>query len=915
MTNPNETGASRSRQDLRTEASRFSARWHDATSEASDKQPFWEDLFRVFGIHRRQVAMFEQLAMRASTGNHGWIDLLFPGQLGVEHKSAGEDLDAAMDQLLDYLPSLPAVELPWLLVACDFKRFKWHNLDTGASGEFPLEDLSEHVDLFAWIAGHNRPGVSFENTEDVNLKATALMAELHDRLTLNGYGAHPLREWLTRILFCLFADDAGVWDRAAFHSWIALHTRADGSDLGPQLSYLFQLLNTPEDRRPPNLAPELSQFAYINGDLFEEQLPIPQCDESVRVALLDACRFDWSRISPAIFGSMFQNVMTPVERRQLGAHYTSEENILRLIEPLFLDDLRQRLRSANTQAKLIGFLQSLRELRFLDPACGCGNFLVISYRELRNIETAAVRRLLDLRRQTGQLTVDVTLNFRVQVDQFYGIEVEEFPAKIARTALYLMDHLCNREVSREFGEHFTRFPIPATPTILNADALEVDWESVLPAADCDFCFGNPPFAGHTTRSSDQSRQMQRLLGRKYNKWLDYVTCWYFKSWEYAKASATRFAFVSTSSIAQGEQVARLWGPGLASGARLYFAHQAFDWRNEARGRAHVHVVIEGFALQSIPAKKEIFTYIGADAEPVSHVVRNISPYLVEGPDTLIERRRSPLSASMPSVAYGSLASDGGALSVDDDERPWDDPVADRWLKPYVGSRELLHGVRRWVIWAPDGIPAHDIDESAFLRDRLERCRAWRLASSNHDTQALASMPYRFFHVAQPETRYIAIPATVSSQRQFYTVSYASEQTIASNAIYTACDPDGLAFAILSSSMFMAWQRQAGGELRSDLRFSSGVVYNTFPLPDIPDGDVRQRLIDAGNAVLEARPTDLSLAQMYDPLSTPRSLLLAHQELDRHVDGLFSRRRGMSNTDRSALLLARYAQSLESDTLL
>lgn len=900
------TGAARARGDLLSDATRFANRWAGATSESSDKQPFWDDLFAIFGILRRQVAVFEQLASRASTGNVGWIDLLFPGQMGVEHKSAGEDLDAAMAQLLDYLPALPPAELPWLLVVCDFQNFRWHNLETGQQGSFRLAELPDNIDVFAWMAGYNRPGRTYENVEDVNLAATKLMANLHDRLAANGYSGHALREWLTRILFCLFADDSGVWDRAAFHAWVALHTRQDGSDLGPQIAYLFQLLDTPEERRPANLDPEYAQFTYINGDLFQEILPIPQCDTAVRDSLLAACTFDWTGISPAIFGSMFQNVMTPAERRTLGAHYTSEENILRVIEPLFLKPLGDQLAAARTRPKLREFLDRLRGLKFLDPACGCGNFLVVSYRELRRLESAAVRRLLELDRQSGQLAVDVTLNFRVQVDQFYGIEIEEFPAKIARTAMYLMDHLCNREVSAEFGEHYARFPIPATPTIVNADALELPWGDVLPAESCDYCFGNPPFAGHTTRSRHQSDQMRAVWGRKYNKWLDYVTCWYKLSWEYGKDCKTQFAYVSTSSIAQGEQVARLWDEGLSAGATLTFAHQAFDWRNEASGRAHVHVVIEGFSMEEPRPDRILCTYQSARSEPECSSVRNISPYLVDAPNVLVHRRRQTLTTLLSPVSYGSLASDGGALCVEDDQYPDNDPTAARYLRPYVGSRELIHGLARWVIWAPDGIPAADVRASDFLSERLEQCRTNRLDSDNPDTQALAATPYRFFHVAQPESEYVGIPATVSANRRFYPVAYLSADTIASNAMYTVVDPTGLTFAILSSSMFMTWQRYAGGELRSDLRFSGGVVYNTLPLPQNISTADRDRLIAAGRAVIDARPPDSTLAQMYDPLATPRGLLAAHTELDRVVDRLFTRRRNLSDSDRAAVLLDAYA---------
>ena len=495
-----EAAALVSKGELRRRATSFAKRFADATSEKSESQTFWNEFFAVFGIERAQVAAFEQLAKRSSTGNHGWIDLLFPSQMGVEQKSRGEDLDAAMGQVLDYLPSLTPAEHPWLLVACDFERFRWRNLNDGTSGAFLLEELADNLDLFWWIARYPTPDQRFENVEDANLAASDLMATVHDRLADLGYGGHPLREWLTRLLFCMFADDTGVWSPAALQAYVAAHTAPDGSDLGPRLAHLFQVLNTPHEKRSSALDEELDQFTYINGDLFEETLPIPACDAEVRDAILLACRFDWTAISPAVFGAMFQNVMEPPERRQLGAHYTTEENILRTIRPLFLDDLEAELGRARTKPALERFLAKLASLTFLDPACGCGNFLVVTYRELRRIETEALRLLAPKQGRAGQLTVDVTLQCKVRVDQFYGIEIEEFPAKIARTAMYLVDHLANREVSREFGEHYVRFPIPAAPNIVHANALRMDWADVLPAADADYVFGNPPFIGHALRA-------------------------------------------------------------------------------------------------------------------------------------------------------------------------------------------------------------------------------------------------------------------------------------------------------------------------------------------------------------------------------------------------------------------------------
>lgn len=906
-----------SRSTIRENATRFSHAFREASRENAERQSFWIRFFEVFGVAQEQVAAFELLADRASTGSYGWIDLLYPGQMGVEHKSLGEDLDQAMGQLLDYYVGLTPAEQPWLLIACDFQTFKWHNLSTNDHGTFSLAELPDNLDLFWWIAGYGRPQERFENEEEANLAATALLKVIHDHLSDNGYGGHPIREWLTRILFCLFADDTGVWDRAAFHTYVALHSRADGSDLGAIIETIFQVLNTAPGRRPQHLDEDLAQFIYVNGDLFEERLPIPFCDAATRDALLDACRFEWSIISPAIFGSLFQNVTVAADRRQLGAHYTTEENILRTIRPLFLDGLEADLRAATTKPRLRSFLDRLATLIFFDPACGCGNFLVISYREIRRLETEALRRLHALeaqdrrrvttQRRSGQLSIDVTLELNVRVDQFYGIELEEFPAKIARTALYLADHLANREVSAEFGQHYVRFPIPASPHITIGNALQMDWSTVLLPERCAYLLGNPPFGGHATRSLAQSDDLRLVWETGYAKWLDYVTGWYRKARDYVSDHPIRTAFVSTNSIAQGEQVARLWECLLVDGFKIDFAHQTFAWTSEARGRAHVHVVIVGFS-KTPPAPRRLFTYATTSADPVERAAGNISPYLVEGPDTTVAGRSTPLSPNMPAADYGSLPSDGGGLIVATEELPTDDRVAMAYIRPYLGSRELVRGVDRFCIWMPNGPAPGDLGRSRFLRERLERVRLARLASRNPDSQDLAAQPYKFFHNAQPTTAYIGIPAQVSETRRWYTVAHLPPDTIASNTLYTAEDPDGFLFGLLSSTMFITWVASIGGQLKSDLRFSKSVVHNTFPLPPVIGDRRRQAVITAGLDLLDARSNHpgASLANLYEPLATPPDVVTAHAAIDRAVDAIFDhRRRRWAPEDRLALLLDRY----------
>ena len=918
----NTHAASTSKSDIRAKAVAFSARFADAHGEQRDRQTFWNEFFAIFKIDRRHVAAYELLAKRSSTGNRGWIDLLYPGEMAVEHKSRGENLEAAMTQLLDYMSSLKGPVHPWLLVVCDFQEFRWHNLTTDDSGRFALVDLADNIDMFSWIAGYDRPGARLENEEDVNLKATKLLADIHDHLKATdvGFGGHPLREWLTRILFCLFADSTRVWDRAAFRTYVTLHTSDDGTDLGQTLAYLFQILNT--EKRPKKLDDEVAQFTYINGDLFSERLPIPTCDALIRDALLEACKFNWAAISPAIFGSMFQEVMEPLERRKLGAHYTTEKNILRTIQPLFLDDLAAELESANTKPLLRRFLDRLTKLRFFDPACGCGNFLVVAYREVRRLETGAVRLLRQLEERdsrgnaalrAAQLSVDVRLDFRVRVDQFYGIECEEFPAKIARTALYLVDHLENQAVSKEFGQHFVRFPIPAAPHISIGNALRLDWTQVLPVSQMNYVFGNPPYVGQKNRSKEQTEDLRCVWGDQFARWLDYVTAWHKKASEFVvdtelgeARAAGRVAFLSTNSITQGEQVARVWRPLLSRGMAIDFAHRTFKWTNEASGKAQVHCVIIGFSYGGQATQKRIFEYPDISGEPTERRVPMINPYLIARPNILVTAASTPIGYKMSPASYGNKPSDGSHLIVKDADLPRADPVAMKFIRRYIGTDELIDGKARWCIWLDEGSQVK-ASKSRFVKARVDAVRRFREKSTAADTRRLAARPYRFFRTPQPTSDYLAIPRHVSEARRWFTVARVPASVIASDALFTVPDPDGLLFGILSSAMFIAWLRTIGGAIKSDLRFSQ-LVYNSFPFPETSEKNLAA-IRRAGAAVEAARVSHVgvTLGELYNPNFMPQDVIAAHRLLDKAVDRAFSPlKRFGSDSDRLELLFDRYA---------
>jgi hypothetical protein len=615
---PSEIAMRLSWNEIRARAATFAKEWHGKGYERGDTQTFYNEFFEVFGQSRKRVAVYEQAVKKASSGNTGFIDLYWKGILLVEQKGAGLDLKKAKQQAFDYLPGIKNDEdLPRFILLCDFQSFELHDLETRKEWKFALQQFPEKVQAFSFMFG----GVQreFKDEDPVNIKASELMGELHDALKASGYAGHDLERFLVRLVFCLFADDTGIFTpRSILTDYIENRTTQDGADLGPKLGKLFEVLNQPEDKRSTTLDEDLAQFPYVNGDLFADRLPLPDFDGPMRKILLEACEFNWSKISPAIFGSLFQSVMDKKKRRAIGAHYTNEQNIMKVIGPLFLDDLKDELkrlkarRDTGRDKALLAFQDKLAAITCLDPACGCGNFLVIAYRELRALETEVI---LD-QRQNLDLFADKLS--KVDVDQFYGIEFEEFPARIAETALWMMDHIMNQRLSDDLGEVKLRIPLQAKPTIRHADALETNWADVLPPEKCTYVFGNPPFVGAKMQTDAQRAQVHRIanLGKKKGT-LDYVCCWFLKAGDYVQKGSASIGFVATNSISQGEQVAELW-PLLFSryGLEIAFAHRTFAWGSEARGKANVHVVIIGLTKrENTPTECRLFDYEDIKGDP------------------------------------------------------------------------------------------------------------------------------------------------------------------------------------------------------------------------------------------------------------------------------------------------------------
>lgn len=891
-------------------AAAFAEEWKDAHYEKGETQSFYNDFFEVFGVKRRRVASFEEPVKLLGT-KRGFIDLFWKGVLLVEQKSAGRSLTLAKTQALDYFPGLKEVELPRYILLSDFQTFEIYDLDESTETRFTLADLPRNVEALGFIIGVQKR--TFRDQDPVNIEASELMGKLHDSLKASGYTGHDLERLLVRLLFCLFADDTGIFEpRGIFEALIRERTREDGSDTGPWLSNLFDVLNTPEDRRQHALDEDLKQFSYINGDLFAERLPIPAFDATMRERFLEACNFSWDAISPAIFGSLFQSVMNARERRAQGAHYTTEKNILKVIEPLFLDDLRaefirlQARRDTGRLSALRNFQGKLAGLRFFDPACGCGNFLIIAYRELRTLETEVLKEL----NPKGQRELDVATLSKVDVSQFYGIEIGEFPARIAEVALWMMDHIMNVRLSLEFGQVYARIPLVTAPHIHHGDALELDWSTVLPVAQCSYVYGNPPFIGFVMRGvhqQDQASGLMTRLGASGSR-LDYVCAWFLKAAEYVQSGGAKIGFVATNSITQGEQVAQIW-PALLDRYHLEiaFAHRTFAWGSDARGMAHVHCVIIGLVKrQAAPTERRLFSYADYDAEPTETRHRAVSPYLFDAsrlanPHLVVNRTRQP-GRGMPTIKVGSKPVDGGYFIMDGAKRAAfvsSEPAAASLIRPYVGTDEHINGGDRWIMCL-HGVEPNKLRAMPKVREVVEKVRLYRLGRlpprkdpEGEDKKAsalslsLAKTPTEYHVTVLPSRSFMVIPEVSSERRSYLPIAWLEPPTIPSNKLLVALDVDLYHFALITSRMHMAWTAYVGGRLESRFQYSPGINYNPFPWP-VLDETAKDRLRKLAQDVLDARTAHpgATLADLYDIAAMPNDLRRAHAALDRAVDRLY-----------------------------
>lgn len=897
--------------EIRARAISFSKEWEDETREHAEAKSFWDGFFNVFGISRRRVATFEESVKKAG-GEQGFVDLLWKGVLLVEHKSRGKDLEKAYQQAKDYFPGIKESELPKYILVSDFENFVIYDLDNGGERRFTLSQFSQNIELFGFIAGYQKQEI--KEQDPVNIQAAEKMGELHDKLKEIGYVGYDLEVFLVRLLFCLFADDTGIFEKNLFRDYIDEETSEDGRDLGLYLSGVFETLNTSVEKRTTNIDENLNNFPYVNGSLFSDRLALATFDFEMRELLLESSALDWGLISPAVFGSLFQSVMDVEERRMLGAHYTSEENILKVIKPLFLDDLWdefEKIKKTKTRRmdKLEEFHEMLATLRFLDPACGCGNFLIIAYRELRLLELEVIREEL-----RGQMTLDIDLWVKIDVDQFYGIEIDEFASQIAQVAMWLIDHQMNMKISSEFGEYFVRLPLRKRPHIVHGNALKIDWESVVPKNELNFILGNPPFVGSHVMGKEQKeelREITKVIPRSGS--LDFVTGWFVKSADYIRGTKVRVGLVSTNSVVQGEQAIVLWRHMFyQKDVDIHFAHQTFQWNNEARGNAAVHCVIVGFNSTK-GLSKTLFSYPNTRGEPSSKSVKEINQYLLDASITFIEKRRKPIHDESP-MLRGSQATDGGNFLFQADEMKEfivKEPLSEKYFRPWIGAHELVNGYHRYCLYLADCSPA-DLRKMPYVLERIVGVREMRLKSKKKATQKWAEFPTRFTEDRTTEGNILVIPRVTSENRRYIPMGYYEYPTICSDRVFQAVDASIYLFGILNSTMHIAWTRTVGGRLKSDFNYSNTLVYNNFIFPK-PTDKQKDDIEKKAQRILNVRGKYASntLADLYDPLATPPDLLKAHHDLDKSVEKVYGRT-FKTDEDRVAFLFEKYQEKVRSE---
>jgi hypothetical protein len=901
---------------VRQAARDFAKKWSVVKKEKQYAQSFWSDFFHnVIGIDDLLTVGidFEYPVKNVKTGVTQFIDVLWGGVVLIEHKSAGKNLDVAEKQARDYLVSLSPKLRPQFLIVSDFARVRIIDVLLAQSVDFDLVDLPKNIDRVEAVFGaYNKKATIHEVA--VDKKAVKKMAALYTEFENAGYKGHEVSVFLVRILFLLFGDDTGMWKKPKAFEDIVDASNKDGSGLGTSIQELFYVLDT--ETRAKTTPSELLTFPHVNGGLFKEKLPVFSFNVEMREALWEACQYDWSTISPAIFGSMFQTVKSKEARRALGEHYTSEANILKVIRPLFLDDYLERLRKSWDSPKDLRTLRNeLGERQFLDPACGSGNFLIITYKRLREIELKIIARLQELTNDQGQVGLEGTADFavRVKLTQFHGIEYEEWSSQIATVAMFLADRQANLAMEEIVGTSPDRFPLKESARIVCGNALREDWSDICPMTDNTVIMGNPPFYGSTNLNDEQKEDQALVWGKTAGKGiLDYVASWYLKGARYIAGTKAVMAFVSTNSISQGQQPAIIWGQLFPLGMAIDFAHRTFAWSNEAAGNASVYCVIIGVSANPKPVFRSLWSYATVKGEPTLVRVRKINPYLLDADDVLIRSRRTPIQPSTQPIVAGNKPVDKGALSNITPEVAQQirdsDPIAAKYLKRVVGSEELISDIERWGLWLADA-DVSDLLNSPELKARIAVVKEMRLQSDKPQTNLDANRAWEWQETTkQPKTPYLAVPLLSSENRDYTPMAILEPDVLANNLIAWIADASLSTFGVLQSRAFSVWNKGISGRMKHDPRVSGEITYNNFPFPEWETEDSKKKVEKAAEGVIAARENhpNASLATLYNRNVMPTDLRKAHAELDKAVLNAYGLKVNATDIGVLEMLFTRYS---------
>ena len=838
-------------------------------------------------------------------------------QKGIYFKPVlgNEDLLTVMDELRQ--SAIIKTRNITFIIVTDYKEILAYDVENDESIDCPFIELHKEYGFFLPLAGLKKDADYSDQEADV--KAAERLGRLFDLIRYRNNintdeEVHALNVFLTRLLFCFFAEDTNIFKKNQFSDTLAKTTQVDGSDLKEFLQSLFKILNSNNNSELRNNSPKyLTNFPYVNGRLFAQEETVPSFDARTRRMLLDCAALNWSEINPDIFGSMFQAVINENQRRRLGQHYTSVPNIMKVLSPLFLNPLEEEfIRSRHSEKKLKELLIRLGNIRVFDPACGSGNFLIIAFKELRQLEIRVFQALSSLNATPEMMMSNIRLN------QFYGIEIDDFAHEIALLSLWLAEHQMNREFNRLLHAHVATLPLHESGNILHGNSLRTDWEDFCPA-DKDqeiYVVGNPPFAGARKRNVEQTEDMEKVFKKiKSFKNLDYVASWFYKAAEYINHTNANAAFVATNSISQGEQVPILWEAIFDLNISISFAYQSFLWRNNARDKASVYVVIVGLMNSELTKNKKVYKEIDSTWHQID--VSNISPYLIEGNDLVIHSRRQPLDEKILNMAFGSMANDGGHLLLTTDEKEElinFDPMMKKWIKKVYGAYEFINNKERWCLWLKN-LNNHDFNTNTFIKNRVDLVYQHRINSDRPETKKLAETPHLFGEIRHPESgEYILVPSTSSERRKYIPIGFLDSNIISTNANLIVAHGKLYDFAILTSVIHNDWMRMVAGRLEMRYRYSASIVYNTFPWPQNIGPQRRAAIEELAKEILKvrARHPDKTLADLYDPDKMPADLLEAHENLDRAVEKLYRDSPFRDSTERVEYLFKLYEKLINEE---